>query len=207
MPNEAMRRKNMSRALETAYSCFLREGIRSVTRSEISRKSGVSLSSLGRYWKSTDDCVLRTAEWFCRRMKSLRDEQCSVRSWREKSGIEQLRSHMEWCRDLYLREPGLFALLAEFRVFLYRSAELSDGDCERFARMLSIGPAVARIRERGVLDGSIRPPRAGDPDPVFLIRSFICCLSGLSLRPEHDPAAETAEIDRYIESVILLFQK
>lgn len=207
MPNEDMRQKNIACALETAYSCFLKDGIQSVTRTEISKKSGVSISSLNRYWKNTSDCVLQTAEWFCRHTKSLFDEQCSVNSWKEKNGIEQLQSYMEWCRDLYYREPRLFALFVEFRVYLYRTTDISDEERKRFTGMLCVNPIVMRIYERGILDGSIRDLCSGELEPLFLIKSFYCYLSNLSLRPKHNLDEEIAEIDRYIKSVIFLFKK
>lgn len=207
MPNEETRQKNVARALETAYFCFLKDGVQSVTRSEISKKCGASVSSLNRYWKNTTDCVLQTAEWFCWRMKSLFNEQCSVNSWKEKNGIERLQSYMEWCRDLYYLEPRLFALFVEFRVYLYRVTDISDEERKRFACMLSVDPVVMRIYEHGILDGSIRHLYSGELEPVFLIKSFYCYLSNLSLRPKHNLDEELLEIDRYIKSVILLFKK
>lgn len=206
MPNEEMRQKNIACALETAYSCFLENGIQSVTRFQISKKCGVSISSLNRYWKNTTECVLQTAEWFCLHTKSLLEEHCSVGAWNEKSGIEQLQNYMEWCRDLYHREPRLFALFVEFRVYLYRSTDISDEKRDRFAQMLSIDPIIMRIYERGIGDGSIRQLCGGDLEPIFLIKSFYCYLSNLSLRPKHNLDEEIPEIDRYIESVVLLFK-
>lgn len=207
MPNEEMRQKNIACALETAYSCFLKAGIQSVTRFEISKKCGISISSLNRYWKNTTDCVLQTAEWFCLHTKSLFDEQCSVDSWKEKNGIEQLKRYMEWCRDLYYREPRLFALFVEFRVYLYRSRDISDAERSRFAHMLSVDSTITQIYERGIHDGSIQRLCSGELEPIFLIKSFYCYLSNLSLRPKHNLVEEMPEIDQYIESVILLFKK
>lgn len=210
MPNEELKQKNISCALETAYSCFLEEGINSVTRFEISQKSGISVSSLNRYWENTTDCVLKTAEWYCRHIKSIFDRHCESEAWRGKNGIERLQSYMEWCRDLYCREPRFFALFVEFRVYLYRSTDVSDEERKRFDRMLSVEPVVMRLYERGILDGSIRRLCSGscseESEPVFLIKSFYCYLSNLSLQTKHDLDKEITEIDRYIKSVIRLFK-
>lgn len=205
MPNEELKKQNVDHALETAYICFLKYGVEFVTREMISRQSGISRASLGRYWVDKTDCVLQTAEWFQRHIRDLFDGQFSADAWKERKGIERLRSLMEWCRDLYREDPRLFSLCMEFKVYLYRSApDINESD-RPLACALGFRPFVRKIFDRGIQDGSMKIRFDVNDEVAFFGSAFGGYLSNLTLRPEISAEEAIKDIDRYIERMISIY--
>lgn len=205
MPNEELKRQNIDRALETACTCFQKYGVEFVTREMISRQSGISRASLGRYWVNKTDCVLKTAEWFRQHMHELFSSQFPVGSWENKNGIERLRSLMEWCRDLYREDPRLFSLCTEFKVYLYRSAPEMGESKKLLACALGFRSLVRKIYDQGIQDGSIAIRFDINDEVEFFGNAFGGYLSNLTLRPEISTEDAIKDIDRYIERMISLY--
>lgn len=205
MPNEELKKQNVDRALETACACFLKCGVEFVTREMISRQSGISRASLGRYWVDKTDCVVQTAEWFRQHIQAFFNSQFSVDAWKNETGIERLRSLMEWCRDLFGKDPRFFSLYTEFKVYLNRSAPDLEESEKRLIRALGFRPLIRRIYEQGIRDGSMRIRFDMEEEVVFFGDAFFGYLSNLALQPEIALEAAVKDIDRYIGRMVSLY--
>lgn len=205
MPNEELRKQNVNHALETTYMCFLKYGVEFVTREMISKQSGISRASLGRYWTDKTDCVIQTSEWLRRHIQDIFNEQFSPDLWKDKAGIEQLQGLMEWCRDLYRKDPRLFALYTEFKVYLHRSAPGLSESKKQLIRALGFRPLVAEIYGRGIRDGSISIRFDVCDEVAFFGDAFFGYLSNLAFQPEIDIDNAIRDIDRYIERMISIY--
>lgn len=205
MPNEELKKQNVDHALETAYICFLKYGVEFVTREMISRQSGISRASLGRYWIDKTGCVIQTSEWLRQHIQDIFNERFSADAWENKVGIKQLQGLMEWCRDLYREDPRLFALYTEFKVYLHRSAPDLNESKKRLIRAFGFRPLVGKIYARGIRDGSISIRFDINDEVAFFGDAFFGYLSNLAFQPEIDIDDAARDIDRYIERMISIY--
>ena len=205
MPNEEIKKQNVDRALGTACACFLEHGVEFVTREMVSRESGISRASLGRYWTDKTDCVIQTTEWFRRHMQGVFEESFMKEGWETKRGIDQLRCFMEWCRELFREDPRIFALYTEFKVYLHRSAADLNEEQKKPIRAMGFRPLIREIYEQGVKDGSIVVLFDINDEVAFLGDAFFGYLLNLAFQTEFTIERKLEDIDRYIERMILIY--
>ena len=205
MPNEELKKQNVDKALETACNLFLKHGVEFVTREMVSRESGISRASLGRYWTDKTDCVIQTAEWFRRHMQDVFEESFMKEDWEAKKGIQQLRCFMQWCRELFREDPRIFALYTEFKVYLHRSAAELDEEQKNPIRAMGFRPLLYEIYSRGSRDKSILLLFDIKDEVAFLGDAFFGYLLNLAFQSEITIEKKLEDIDCYIERMILMY--
>lgn len=119
MPKSNDKKQNIDSVLQTAYALFLQNGIENTTKEMLVRASGISRSSVDRYFKTKLDCVLQTAQWV---RNNVTDKNISVQQYlrdQTHTGFELLRIYLEIVRDIMFNNPDVFALCVECRTFVY----------------------------------------------------------------------------------------
>ena len=149
MPNENIKKQNIEKVLETAGACFLESGIDFVTMETISRKSGVSRASVGRYFTNKPDCVMQTAKWLSLKIQEELKSRGLFSETDRKNGLGELKRFMEISRDLFMKDRRIYVLRAEFKAYLFRVEQYEETDYEKFTEELGFRAMVRNILKRG----------------------------------------------------------
>lgn len=204
MANEALREQNLNHALETACSLFLQYGIEGVTKEMLARASGLSRSSLDRYFTDKVDCVLQTASWIGTNLFEQENLSNELLSDHMKTGIELLERYMELIKELYLDRPEYFVLSLEFRTYIYRHCDNYEEGYAKLHRALFEHTIVYKCYERGVQDGSMSPTLNSAEEARYFSEAYLGFLANLALGVH--PSNQREKIDRYIKRVFNLYR-
>jgi AcrR family transcriptional regulator len=208
MANEELKAQNLNTALETTYRLFLEYGIDKVTKEMIARSSGLSVKTIGRYFSNRTECVIRVMEWVMQSGRLYVGELFPERVFKDgkHTGAQLLRQYMEEMKRLFFEEHRVFALSAEFRIYVHRNCE----DYEQGYTMLWNWMGNRRLRQRiyklGVEDGSF--PKNLDLliEEEYFCESFFGFLSSLSMSYEYHSREEIErQLDQRIENTMFLY--
>jgi AcrR family transcriptional regulator len=207
MPNEAIRIRNIEKALETTYELCLENGIENTTKEMVARKSGLSRKSIDRYFRNKLDCVVQVAESV---LAGIRDEMRerypdSLFTDNSYTGAELLKRYLVDVKALFLKDPRVFVLYSEFRVFVYHHGDYDTKEYVLLMDRLGNRNLRLKIYNLGVKDGSFPKDMDVEHEERILCDSYFGFLANLAMSYEIDPQAAVEEIDRRIEQTMMLY--
>jgi AcrR family transcriptional regulator len=208
LANEELKIRNLDHTLETTYKLFLEYGIDKTTKEMISRASGLSRKSIDRYFLNKTDCVIHVAEWLLQdiRMNIGNRYPDSLFTDGKHTGAELLRMYMMDVKDLFMQEPRLFVLYAEFKVFVYHNCE----DYEQGYTLVWNWMGNRRLRQKiynlGKKDGSLPSGIDLYTEEEYFCESFFGFLTNLAMSFDMHPPEETKkQIEKRIDNTIALY--
>jgi AcrR family transcriptional regulator len=208
MANEEIKAQNLNHALESAYALCLENGIDKVTKEMIARKSGLSVKSISRYFTSKTDCVIRVAEWLMNSIRSDIGEHFpdSVFTSGKYTGAQLLRLYMIEVKKLFLKEPRIFVLYSEFKLYIYHNCESVEQGYTLLCNCAGNRRLRLRIYQLGKEDGSMPNDLDLEVEEEYFCESFFGFLSNLAISYELHSRAETVkQIDYRIDNTVALY--
>ena len=202
MANEAVKERNMELALQTAFELFVAHGVENTTKEMVVRASGLSRSSVDRYFPDKVSCVLAVANWAGR---NVREKSLSLRSIFEDaslSGAEMLTKYLQDVQAYMYDNPDLFVLGVECRTFIYRNAADNKSAHEELYHALGPSYFLKKILERGVADGSISADINPEIEAIVVRESLIGFLASIALSYNGTIAENHLLTDHYINQVL-----
>ena len=188
MPHEQVKLDNLDSVYRIAYELFIEYGIENTTKKMLVEKSGLSLSSISRYFSSKLDCVLQTAKWFAGNVRET-NVLCHARfSDGTHTGHEQIAIYLDVVKELFYENPKLFVFCAECRAYVYRNSNDIKRDCEVLRQALGSFRFVEAIFIKGIKDGSIKPEINAKHEAIILRETYIGFLASMALSSDRDPA-------------------
>lgn len=201
MPNEAIKQQNIDKVLETACECFLKHGIEMVTMEMISRESGISRASLGRYFSGKRDFVFQTIRWIGRKYKEELEKRHMITKVKEFNGLQKLRLFMEYGKLLYLEDSRPFILRSEFKIYVYRNSHDGPAEGEELIEELEFRPILKKFFIEGTRDGSMIEGLDAEKETRFFCEAYFGFLADSASGDKEDTEYLTEKIDRYIKRV------
>lgn len=110
MQNEELRDLNKQKAAEVLLESMLVNGIVATTKEVVSRQSGLSLSSMARYFPTKDSMVMAAICEIGRQNTNSYEAICTVNHG---TGAERLSEFYDYALTRYLENPNVCALCAE----------------------------------------------------------------------------------------------
>ena len=202
MPNEEIKKQNIDKALETGCECFLARGIEKVTMEQISRESGISRASLGRYFLGKSDFVYQSIKWISRKVHYEIEQSGFTKKDNSFTGLQRLRLFMEYTKDLYMRDPRIFILRSEFKVYLYRNIENVTNESNKMIEDMEFRALVRNIFNQGIEDESIQKNLNVDKESKFFCEAYFGFLADSAASGPDDTEYLQDKIERYIDRVI-----
>ena len=207
MPNEEVKKQNINKALETACGCFLEHGIEMVTMEMISRESGISRASLGRYFSGKKDLVFQTITWIGRTYREGLEKRGLLKKGNGLNGLQRLRLFMEYTKLLYLEDPRAFILRAEFKIFVYRNIENGAAEGERLIEDLEFRSVLRKIYAEGIADGSMVEGIDIEQETKFFCEAYFGFFADSASSGQEDRKYVSDKIDRYIKRVLNSYKR
>ena len=205
MPNQDVKERNIGHVLQTAYTLFLAHGIENTTKEMLVRASGVSRSSIDRYFPSKADWVLDTAMWVGANLQNT-DLQLQTRFAKaDYSGLAMLKIYMETIRDSLYENPRQFVLGMECRAFAYRNCANYETGCGRLYRALGASALLKQIFEIGGRDGSMRADMDAAREAVLTRESLLGFFSSIAMSYNQAILADHVLVDRHIERTLRFY--
>ena len=205
MSSEAVKERNMELALATAFELFLKNGIENTTKEMLVRASGLSRSSVDRYFPTKLSCVLAVAQWAGRNYREKSVPLQSIFADGAKSGAAMLKEYFKAVQALLYEKPDLFVLGVECRAFIYRNAS-QDKDAEE-AIYHALGPSalLKKILERGLADGSITVAIDPEVEAVVVRESLIGFLASMALSYTKATTGDRSLVEYFINRVLIRY--
>jgi AcrR family transcriptional regulator len=208
MANEELKIQNVNRTLETAYNLFLEHGIESVTREMIARESGLSRKSIERYFSNQVECVIRVAEWVLMNIRSSIGSRYPERFFTDgkHTGAQLLKSYMIDIKRLFFRNPRIFVLYSEYKLYIYRHCE----DFEQSYSLLCDWKGNRQVRQKifllGKKDGTMASNINVNTEEEYFSESFFGFLANLAMSfGLHQISEAEKQIDQRIENTLALY--
>lgn len=180
MANEKIREQNVEKVLSTAYESFLSEGIEKTTQAMIAYKTGLSLRTVSRYFKSKDEMVVLVAKYVLDAVKGNdRAKAVNLRAM-GKSGIELLELYFNRVKAGYLKNPNVFLLRVEFDIYFTRNKVFDNSLYDSVVADTNSRPMLHEIFRIGAEDGTIRCSDNVELEVRLLCNSylgFICAMA------------------------------
>jgi AcrR family transcriptional regulator len=190
----------------------LDHGIDNVTKERIADASGLSRKTIDRYFPSKTDCVVRAIDWL---LESISDSimvnyPMSLFTDGEHTGADILRMYFGDLRKLFFGEPNICVLYAEYRSYIYRSAEYYEQGYGEFWSKIGGHRLREKIYALGYKDGSIMLDGLVGKDfhfvEVYFCNSFLGFLSNLAVSINQYSRDEVeALFDRYANDILRLY--
>jgi AcrR family transcriptional regulator len=208
MANEQLKLQNLDLALETAYNLYLQYGIDKVTKEMIAKECGLSRKSIDRYFPNKTDCVIRVTEWV---LQVIRLKTSSIFTEKmftdgKHTGIQLMKLYMSTIKDIFMREPKVFALYTEFKVYIYRNCENFEQEYTLFCNQMGNQRLRHRIYALGKKDGTL--PKSIDlkTEEEYFTESFFGFLSNLAFSFSlHSREEMEKQIDQRIKNTIAIY--
>ena len=201
MPNEAIKQQNIDKVLETAYECFLKHGIELVTMEMISRESGISRASLGRYFSGKRDLVFQTIRWIGKNYRTELAKKHVLTKVKSFNGLQKLSLFMEYGKMLYLEDSRPFILRSEFKIFVYRNSSDGSIEGEKLIEELEFRTILKKLFTEGTNDGSMLEGLDVENETSFFCEAFFGFLADSASGGKEDTEYLTEKLDRYIKRV------
>jgi AcrR family transcriptional regulator len=208
MPNEELKIQNLDHTLRMANRLFLRYGIEKVTKEMIAKESNLSIKSIHRYFPDKSDCVLQAAIWLLRNIQLdvSKNYPETVFNGGQRTGSQLLKSYMEDIKDLFLKEPRIFILYSEYKLYVYRNCEENP----KGSALLKDWTGTRRLRMKiyslGLQDGSFAQNFDPEIEEEYFCESFFGFLSNLAISYSvHSQEEIEKQIDQRIENTLLLY--
>jgi AcrR family transcriptional regulator len=208
MANEELKIKNLERTLSETYKLFLDMGIDRVTKVMIAKKSGLSVKSIDRYFPSKTDCVIRVAVWVMDNIRKTTDMQLSDNIFADGNytGIQLFEKYLYSVKDLFFKEPRIFIVYTEFKLFFYR--HFQEGKIEYTVWINKKGNhnLRQRIYNLGKEDGSLSKNIDFAAEEEYICESLFGFLSNLAISIQIYSREEIEkQIDSRIKNTIALY--
>lgn len=150
MLNEEVRDLNKQKATEALVESMLANGIAATTKEAVSRRSGLSLSSMARYFPTKDSMVMAAICEIGRQnadcCEAMRMESCGT-------GAERLAAFFNYALTRHLENPNVHALRAEIICYA-RHAQTKS--LSRMLNDMGYQKQLLMIFQRGIEDKTIR---------------------------------------------------
>lgn len=206
MANEELKIRNLERAKQYTYELVLHNGIENTSKEMLSRSSGISRSSLDRYFADKTDCILQTAEWVAHRLSERMSELSVLVDEGNMTGVKLFREYLEGRRRLYYEQKNLFVAIAELRVFISRNCEDSVQAYDKLTKALGFKEVLCRILSIGKADGTLLSDIDEQEESVYINGFYREMLVNLALTKNISPDEETRMIDGFIGRMVRYYQ-
>jgi AcrR family transcriptional regulator len=207
MPSREVKIQNLDCALGAAYKLYLENGIDKVTKEMIAKESDLSRKSIDRYFPEKTDCVLKVMEWLLNKINLETRELFPESLFADgHTGAELLKMYMEYVKQLFLKEPKLFVLYAEFKLYIYRNCRDYEQQYTLMWNQLGNHRLRCKIYECGKQDGTFPADLDIKKEEEYFTESYFGFLSNLAMSMrEHNTEEIEKQIDYRINNTIELY--
>jgi AcrR family transcriptional regulator len=199
----------METAMKSALKLYLNYGIEKVTKEMIAKESKLSVRTVNRYFANKTDCVIMVAEWIL--MEIRRDTMSrfpeSMFANKNYTGLQLLELYMADMKRLFFREPRIWVLYAEFKMYIYRHCETYEQRYTQLCDCMGNHRLRQKIYALGIKDGSMPDNMDLIVEEAYFTESYFGFLSNLafSFSLKNKDVMEK-QIDQRIKNTITFYK-
>jgi AcrR family transcriptional regulator len=203
LANEAIRVANIETVLAAAAKLFIENGIENTTREMIARSSGVSRRSTERYFPTKTECVVRTVEWFGKKLNSEFETNNMFDGGHKASEI--LMVFFQEMKKILHQDTRIYAVYAEFKAYLYRNSDDRENDYRRFMDAIGARHELEKIFKLGEVDGTVKSHYSPENSAKYLIHTIMAFFSNAVLLYDSKPEVMEYYIDEFVNETWKLY--
>lgn len=209
MTNEELKKQGIEKALKSAFNLYLKHGIEKVTKEMIAKESKLSIRTVNRYFSTKTDCVIMTAEWILLEIRhdTMSRYPESMFTNGRHTGLELFEMYMNDMKQLFFREPRIWVLYSEFKMYIYRHCDAYEQRYTLLCDCMGNHRLREKIYELGRKDGSMSGNMDFQAEEEYFTESFFGLLSNLafSFHIKNKDVVEQ-QIDQRINNTIAYYR-
>jgi AcrR family transcriptional regulator len=206
--HEELKERGLDRAIKAAYTLYLEHGIEGVTKEMIAKESSLAIRTVHRYFKDKTDSVLQVAEWLLLRIRQDTTEHFPESMFTDNThtGAQLMELYMMHIKKIFMHEPRIFVLYAEFKAYIYRNCEENEQRYTLLVDWMGNRELRQKIYHLGIQDGSFSKDIDIHIEEEYFTESFFGFLANMAFSFKlHNREQIEKQIDQRIQNTIALY--